>query len=258
MGRVMSAHQPNFIPYLGFFDKMQQSDIFIIRDEVQFVERDWHHRNSIRMQGTDEKGMPQSKWLTLPVHKEIKEIRDILIKNHVKLKNTPWNKYLLRQIKAGYEGADFFKGYFPQLQDIFLSDNNKLLELNMKIINFLRRAFDIRTEVAYASDLIKEHEKISASGDLARLCKLVGADTYLSGAGGKSYLNLKLFEKAGVKVIFQDFKHPVYKQRYPGFLPNMAAIDALFNTGNFPSIAEQNPAEQKEQNSPQKLEVINS
>src|SRR3989338_6913974 len=69
MGSVMAAHQPNFLPYLGFFDKMMSSDIFVIRDEVQFVERDFHHRNRIKIEGTDGTGAPRSKWLTVPVYK---------------------------------------------------------------------------------------------------------------------------------------------------------------------------------------------
>ncbi len=75
----MSAHQPNFLPYLGFFDKMMNSDVFVIRDEVDFVERDYHHRNRIRIDGKDANGEPQWKWLTIPVKKDPFYIKDIVI-----------------------------------------------------------------------------------------------------------------------------------------------------------------------------------
>lgn len=234
MRRVMSAHQPNFIPYLGFFDKMLKSDIFIIRDEVQFVERDWHHRNRIRIDGKDENGMPQSKWLTIPVKKENKDIKDIEIRNEVKYKNVLWNIYMLRQIKSNYETAPFFKKYFPRIEAIFLSKKDKLIELNIDIINFLKESFGIKTEILYASSINGCEETFNASTDLVKLCKYTQADIYLSGAGGKGYLDLEPFRKEGIEVIFQEFNHPSYKQVYLGFAPYMASIDALLNIGSFP------------------------
>jgi len=238
MKRIMSAHQPNFMPYLGFFDKMEKSDIFVIRDEVQFVERDWHHRNSIRIGGEDGNGNPQSKWLTVPIKKESENIKDIVIKNDVKYKNVPWNVYMIRQIKSNYEKTPYFKQYFPRLEEILLSKKQKLIDLNMEIINFLMEAFDIRTDVLYASSL--NGNKYNATVDLINLCKATGSNIYLSGAA-KRRLEEELFQKEGIEVLVQDFKHPVYQQRYPGFLPNMSAIDALFNFGDFPSDARQNP-----------------
>ena len=75
-------------------------------------------------------------------------------------------------------------------------------------------------------------KSFEASSDLANLTRAVGADVYLSGPGGRGYLNLEPFNEEGIEVRFQKFHHPEYTQRFPGFAPNMAAIDALFNAGN--------------------------
>ncbi len=101
----------------------------------------------------------------------------------------------------------------------------------MNLIKFLMKAFDINVKTVYAS---KFEFKTKSSKKNLDIVKSVGGDVYLSGPMGQNYLDVPLFEKEGIKVLFQDFKHPVYKQRYEGFVPNMAAIDALFNVGEMP------------------------
>lgn len=230
MERLMSAHQPNFLPYLGFFDKMMRSDVFVIRDEVQFVERDYHHRNRIRI-GSPGSQPPQCKWIRVPVAKERKDLRDIRIQNEVKDKNVPWNIFMLRQIRSNYETAPHFRDYFPELDSILRDHTDWLIDLNMAIIDWLRCCFGIDTEIVWASQL--HHEKTGdPTADLVKIAEAVGADVYLSGSGGRNYLNQASFDARDIAVQFQSFRHPVYEQRYPGFLPNLAAIDALFNVGN--------------------------
>jgi hypothetical protein len=238
MSSIMAAHQPNFLPYLGFFDKMQGCDVFIIRDEVMFVERDYHHRNRIRINSSDNANNPQSKWLKVPIDVIPDYIMHQSVKNGVVQKNKSWNQELLREIKINYDKAPFFKDYFPEFEKIFLNHGDKLLPINMQIINFLKDAFGVKTQVVMASEFgLKpaHYEKSDASEDLVALCKAVHADVYLSGAGGQGYLNLEPFKREGIEVRFQDYQHPVYPQRYPGFLPYMGSIDALFCLGKFPT-----------------------
>jgi DNA mismatch repair ATPase MutS len=229
MKKVVSAHQPNFLPYLGFFDKMRKSDTFVIRDEVQYIERDFHHRNKIRIESNN--GDLKWKWIRVPVKKEPKHIGDIVIKNDVKDKNVPWNVFLLRQIKSNYQKTPCFKKYFPKFEEIMLLKKEKLSDLNMEIIYFLKDCFDIDTEIVLASEL--SYDKTGdPSTDLVRIAKAVDADTYLSGTGARTYLNPRPFQKMGVELEFQNFAHPVYQQRFDGFVPNLAAIDALFFNGD--------------------------
>ena len=234
MEAVLSAHQPNFLPYLGFFDKMANSDIFVIRDEVQFVERDWQHRNKIRTQGYDRDQNPNWKWVTVPVKKEQKDIKDIEIKPNSKVKNVPALTYIARQIEANYSNAPYFKEYFPEIKNILSQEHAKLSELNMQLIYFLQDAFGIDTEIVKASELPGYDKVFESTGDLVNICKAAGANIYLSGDGGRNYLDFSRFENKDIQLMFQNFEHPVYPQRFDGFAPYMASIDALFNVVSLP------------------------
>jgi hypothetical protein len=235
MSKVLSAHQPNFMPYLGFFDKMKQSDVFVIRDEVLFVKDDYHRRNKIRINGNDNVNNPQSKWLGVPV----KDPHDYL--KYAEISETgqkkTWQQQLVHEVQTNYGRAAFFPQYFSQLRQIVESSGNGLVEFNMKVIEFLSRAFGITTPIVMASSLglkPEHYEKSNASEDLVAICKALGADVYLSGSGGRGYLDLEPFKREGIEVRFQDYQHPVYEQAFPGFLPNMSAIDALFCLGGMP------------------------
>lgn len=240
MSKIVSAHQPNFLPYLGFFDKMMKSDIFVIRDEVLFLKKEYHNRNRIRINGNDNLNNPQFKWINVPVVSLNDYIMHVLIDKDFLMKKIPWNQRLLHEIKSAYRGSDYFDEFFPQIKEIFNNSDDKLIELNMKIINFLKEVFEIKTEIIMASELrlrdehYDESNGTDASEDLIRICRKLGADVYLSGDGGRDYLNLEVFEREGIEIRFQDFKHPVYKQKFPGFVQDMSAIDALFCVGKFP------------------------
>ena len=224
MGTIVAIHQPNYLPYLGFFDKMVKSDIFVIYDDAQFNRRDFQHRNRIRIY----KGW---RWLTVPVEKKEIPIKEIRIINE-RQKNKPhWSKIHFREIHANYAKTDYYSVYGDEIRKIYEKKYEKLVDLNMALIKFLMKAFDIDVKIVYAS---KFGFKTKSSQKNLDLVKAVGGDVYLSGPMGRNYLDVSLFEKEGIKVVFQDFKHPVYKQRYEGFVPNMAAIDALFNVGKMP------------------------
>ncbi|MDP3026587.1 MAG: WbqC family protein [Nanoarchaeota archaeon] len=238
--KIMSAHQPNFLPYLGFFDKMMQSEVFVIRDECQFSEKEYHHRNKIRIDGKCKDGKdiggPNWKWLTVPIpHHEI-DLKDIHIKNEKVENNKPWNAEMARIIKINYEKAPFFEQYFPGLEKALLTRREMLVDLSMDVIYCLKEAFGLKAEIVMASKLPGYQKSGNPVQDLANLSKIVEANVYLSGAGGKDYFKkypvaAGLFEKDGIEVRFQDYQHPTYPQRYLGFAPYLAAIDALFNVG---------------------------
>ena len=221
---VVSIHQPNFLPYLGFFDKMKQSDIFVIYDDAQFNKEDFQHRNRIRI-------YHGWKYLTVPVEKKRIPIRDIRIKNELLIKGVAWQEAHFKEIRDTYKGAPYYAQYEDCLEAIYIDKYDKLIDLNMSIINFLKGAFSIKTKIISTSELG------FTSGSTARLADVteaLGGDVYLSGPSGRNYLDVSLFESRNINMEFQDFKHPVYKQRYDGFIPNMSAIDALFNVGKMP------------------------
>jgi len=216
---IVGIHQPNYLPYLGFFDKMKKSDIFVIYDDAQFNSRDFQQRNRIRTG----KGW---QWLTVPVEKRPISINEIKIKN-----NIDWASVHFTAIRANYLKTPYYSIYEEDLRKIYKKQYEKLIDLNMDLIHFLMKAFEIDVKIVFSSSLgftSKSTER------LLEITEALGGDTYLSGPKGRDYMEVSLFEKRGIKVEFQDFKHPVYKQRYEGFIPNMAAIDALFNVGKMP------------------------
>ena len=222
---IVTIHQPNYLPYLGFFDKMGKSDIFVIYDDVQFEKGEFQHRNRIRL-------YHGWKWLTVPVEKKHMPINEIRIKNEVKTwKGVRWADAHFKDIRDNYKDTPFYNGYEKELKRIYGKRYDKLVEQNMELINFLKKAFDIDVKIVFSSEFgftSKSTER------LVEIVEALGGDVYLSGAKGMVYLDVSLFEKKDIKVKFQDFKHPVYKQRYEGFVPNMSAIDALFNVGGMP------------------------
>jgi hypothetical protein len=220
---IVGIHQPNYLPYLGFFDKMRESDIFIIYDDAQFNKGDFQHRNRIRIHNG-------SKWLTVPVEKRHVPINEIRILKDTMVKNEKWNEHHLSQILENYKRADCFADYSDCLSEIYREEYGLLTELNMKLIEFLNRSFDIDTKVVYSSE---SPSRSLSTQKLIELVQSVNGDTYLSGPAGTNYLDMDMFETSGIDVIFQDFKHPVYEQQYGGFVTNMSAIDALLNGYRF-------------------------
>ena len=229
MTKVMAAHQPNYLPYLGFFDKLKlvnelgtEPGVFIIRDDVQYVKQEFHDRNKIRIN----EGW---KWLSVPVERSMLPLKDIKIKNDARINKVPWVNYHLRQIEANYKKTPFFDKFYPGLKEIYLSPGNNLVDFNTRIIKYLAECFGIKTKIVLFSKIPKIVKGANASETLANISNAVKADIYLAGAGSKVYLDLSYFKE--IKLKFQDYKHPIYEQRFPGFEPFMSAIDALFNIG---------------------------
>lgn len=221
---IISVHQPNYLPYLGFFDKMKQSDIFVVYDDAQFNKEDFQHRNKIRI-------FHGWKWLTIPVEKRPLSIKEIKIKNEVMKKNITWSQSHLKDINDNYKDAPFYPLYKDKIEGIYIKNYETLIDLNMEIINFLMSAFHIKRKIILSSEL---NLFSKSTQRLVDIVESLGGDTYLSGPMGRNYLDISLFDKKSIKLQFQNFEHPIYKQCYEGFLPNMSAIDALLCTGVFP------------------------
>lgn len=220
---IVSAHQPNYLPYLGFFDKISKSDVFIIHDDVQFNKKDFQHRNKIRT-------YDNWKWLTVPViKKENILIKDVLIKGDENGNKPAWNVGHLREIEANYKKTPYYESYIDDLKLIYNKKYTYLAELNVAIIEYLIKSFEIEIDLIYASDF---GFTTKSSQKLADMVYELGGNTYLSGIGGFNYIEESIF--GDIKVLYQNFEHPIHTQRYPKFEKNMAAIDALFNVGKLP------------------------
>jgi hypothetical protein len=218
---IVCNHQPQFLPYLGFFHKVAQSDVCVLLDDVQFMDRHFQHRNSIKMQtGT--------QMLTVPVEKH----RGQLIKD-VRLAPIPWRRKMWAAIHTNYSPAPFYKELSKGLEAILLEGTHEtLVQLDMDLLQWAFDILEIRAPMKLSSQLGLSPGEGPNQHHIA-ICKALGADTYLSGPGGKEYMDLAMFEQAGVKVAWQAYTMREYPQLFPkfGFLPNLAVIDAIFNVG---------------------------
>jgi len=215
---IISIRQPGYLPYMGFFKKIQSSDIFVFLDDVQYTRGEWENRNKIR---TSEGSM----WLTVPVtHKLGEKLNEVRIDNQ-----QSWCKKHRTAIELNYGKAPFFNKFWKHIDTILSKKWIKLIDLNMALIHYFISELGIKTKLVKSSDLKIE---FSGSKRLIEICKNLNADVYLSGIHGTNYLDEKLFEDVGIEVVYENFKHPSYNQVYKKFIPNMSIIDLLFNQGD--------------------------
>lgn len=213
----VSIHQPNFLPWLGFFDKINSSDLFVLLDDVQVSKEGFVTRNKIRT--------PQGwTWLTVPTDSKSGNI------NEVHAMTTPkWIRNTIQKIDSNYSDKRIKSIDTKHRLIKYLSDpSTSLAEFNIRIIKLLCKSTGITTPIILSSDL---NSGGSGSDRILNICEDVGADEYLSGIKGKEYLTLENFAHSGIKVVFQDFHPPTYTQLFPGFESNLSAIDKLLCTG---------------------------
>ncbi len=217
---TVSIHQPGYLPWLGYFEKIARADVHVFLDDVQYEKNSFDNRNKIR---NAEGGV----WLTVPVSSKGKFGSNPL--NELEISNqTDWNKKHWKSIHLNYFKARHFTEHAPFFEQVYNRRWEKLIDLNLEITQYVLKVLGIQTKTVFASKIQKEGKK---SDLVLSLCKTLGASTYISGTFGKDYLELEKFQKEGIQVVFQDYEHPVYNQNFPGFTPYMSIIDLLFNEG---------------------------
>jgi hypothetical protein len=206
------------MPWLGYFDKIVRSETFVFLDNVQFKKNEFQNRNKIK---TAQGWM----WLTVPVlYKYPEQIDEVKIN-----KGADWRKKHLRTLAINYQKTPYFPELFPDVERFYAGDSHSISEVNRESVLMLLRILGVDKKITIASAL--GHLPEEPSERLAAICESLGADTYLSGAGARTYLDPAPFSKRGIAVKFQAFNHPVYPQLYGDFIPNLSLLDLLFNCG---------------------------
>ena len=218
MSKTVVIHQPDFIPYLGFFQRFLTADLFIVQDAVQFSKRGWTHRDKIKTQAGE-------AWISLNLRKHP---HTTLINQILLSEDTCWQKNHLKTLKVNYQKAPFFDEIFPLLSNIHESASPLMTDLNMQIIELLMDLFDVRLPFVFASTL---GARGRSNELLISQLKEVGATHYLSGNGARDYMQPEKFIQAGIEVVWQQFTHPVYPQQFGAFVPYLSSLDVLFNCG---------------------------
>ena len=213
----IAIHQPNFLPWTGYFYKMANSDIFVFLDNVQYEKNSVINRNKIKIsQGLF--------WITLPIRKKNSQLI-----NETELLNFSREKErIIKTLKLNYQKAKYFDFIFPELENILEKDWQYLSELNIELIKFLKRKIGIKTKL----EIVSGHGVLGEKTDLLiNICKFFDADTYLSGEGGREYQDEEKFKIAKIKLEYSNFVYPVYPQQWGKFAPNLSIVDLLFNCG---------------------------
>jgi len=215
---IVAVHQPQYIPWLGYFDKMAKADVFCYLDNVQYKKNEWQNRNRI-------KKVDGWQWLTVPVsYRFPQKINQVCVN-----RATTWWKKHLQAMTTNYSRAPFFMEYMNLLASILSADWESLSALNIALIEKLRQTLQIETETVIASELTALRE--DPTDRLIDICRCVGADTYLAGQSGADYMDVARFSDSHIKVKFQAYEHPVYPQLYGDFVSHLSVFDLLFNCG---------------------------
>lgn len=215
----VTIHQANYLPYPGLFHKIIQSDVFVIMDDVQF-QFDITNRNKIISK--------DGGWerITVPVKKNqtYKKIVDIEINNNLK-----WREENYRKLCDSYDSSKYFIMFNDYFEKLYKKNWDKLFELNLDIIKQILDWLDVKVEIIIES-------KLNISGNsterLVDVCKQLDAQTYISGIGGKQYLDEKLFAENKINLKYQNYKPIFYEQNLSkSFIENLSIIDLLANVG---------------------------
>ena len=214
---IVAIHQPQYMPWIGYFDKIDKADVFVILDNVQYKKNEWQNRNRI-------KTVNGWQWLTVPVlYKFSEKINEVKINNR-----SNWQRKHMQALTTNYAKSPMFAQYKQPIEDILSGNYEYLSQINIALIKYFIDVLGIDTRVFIASEFDLTEEP---TGRLIDICKATNSNTYLSGKDGINYLSIGKFEEYGIKIIFQDFKPPVYNQLYHDFEPGLSIIDLLFNYG---------------------------
>jgi len=219
--KVIAIHQPNFLPWLGYYYKINQSDVFVFLDDVEYTKNSFINRNRIKT--------PQGEaWITLPVSysgKSTQRINECEIVGKDKA-----IKKILGQILHNYRKAKHFEHYYETISDILINKSENLSTLNIELTRWVLSIFKIDTRLVRSSELgINATE---ASSRLIQICKNLNGYKYLSGSGGMNYQDEAMFKKEGIQLQISSFQQEEYKQLWGNFIPGLSVIDYLFNIGS--------------------------
>ena len=218
---IISAHQPAYIPWFGYFHKIINCDKFVILDEVQFEKNSYINRNYImNKNGTFLLTVPVN--LTNHINSKIKDIK---IQN-----STNWQRKHFNSIYLSYKNTKYFKLHEDFIEYIYSKKWNFINELNNEILIYILNSLNVNTEILKMSEL-----KIKGNKEelIINLCENLGGETFLFGANGRDYINVSNNSKSNISYLFQEFdtkKCYSYRDNIPE--KNLSILDLLFNVDN--------------------------
>ena len=224
--------QPFYLPWIGYFGMIDESDIFVFADNLQFLKKSWQRRNKIKT--TDNR----SKWLTVPVNNNFGQmINEVIINNSKtykqKNKTLNWKEKHWDLISTSYAKAPYFDDYKEDINEIFTREWKLLVDLDVYINEKISKLMHLKIpHFIRLSDMDGlEGRKVDS---ILNICNYLGADEYISGPAAKNYIDYNEFQKFkqnNIDLYWFEFPYPIYPQIGKDFIPYLSAIDLLFNTG---------------------------
>jgi len=217
---TLSAHQPAYLPWLGYFNKIARADVFVILDDVQYEKNSFINRNRIKT--------PQGvQWLTIPVHGGGRP----LIKD-AQIAGDRWRGKHWKAIEQNYRKAPCFEEFADTIKEVYCLPPPYLWT---KLKDVLYPLAIMLKSMGFEHARICEQSDIGVGGHkqelILNLCKHFGADRFLFGSEGRGYADVEWFRERGIEIEFQDYHTPEYPQLYGEFVPDLSVVDALFNVG---------------------------
>ena len=223
MNKIVAIHQPNLFPWLGYFDKIARSDIFIFFDDVQFQKTGgvWTNRVKLLVGG-------DARWITAPIDRTYCGLRAI---NQIQFsKNDPWRLKLKKTLDLNYCKHPYFEETMHVLGPLLNYQDENLSDYNIHAIATLAEHLGLDSNKFRRSSECIGHGKSNEL--LCSLTRIVGGTAYMCGGGADTYQDRNVFNAAGLDLIYQNFEHPVYKQiGSDKFIPGLSVIDVLMNLG---------------------------
>ncbi len=221
--RLVAVHQPNFFPWLGYFDKARRADVFVVLDNCQFAKKGgtWSNRVRLMVGG-------KAAWCTVPVERNFSGVRLVCdIRIHDEL---PWREKMLATVRASYGRSPFYADVMPWLEELIRFPSCQLSEYNLNAVRFLMNLLRIDTSKLVIGSTLGVTG--AATELLINIVGAVGGDRYLAGGGAEGYQDDAMFAEHGIGLVYQSFDHPTYQQhRSTDFMPGLSIIDALMNCG---------------------------
>lgn len=218
MARRIAIIQSNYIPWRGYFDLIDDVDVLVVYDDVQFTKNDWRNRNIIKIStGT--------QWLTVPVRRPYlkQSIDEVEIASE-----QPWRRVHQEAIRSNYGRAAFFASLFPSFQALLDSAPGTLSALNRGLIGWAMDVLDIETKVVDVRALSAPGRRTER---LLAIVRELGGDTYLSGPSAAAYLDVEAFRSQGIRLEYKSYAYEPYRQLWGTFEGAVSIIDLLFNAG---------------------------
>ncbi|MBQ7255594.1 MAG: WbqC family protein [Oscillospiraceae bacterium] len=219
---IITIHQPEHLPWLGFFNKLAKAELFVILDSVQFEKNYFQNRNRIL-------GSNGVQWIGIPAVNQGHMEKTIATTEIASVSNPKWKEKYLNTVAQSYRKYPYFSEVFPILEQAIGLDTPYLAEINISIIKAFSEKLGFAPRFVRSTEMNVQGLK---SDLILDICKAADATTYIAGPSGRDYLNMQSFADAGIAVVFNDYQHPTYPQRRTQeFVSHLSALDLFMNCG---------------------------